>query len=202
MPVRAPNLICDGAKASRARLRPMAAGVTRSEAQGSPPSLPAPKGRGPRKGSGGKGNGESATESVDASYLEGLIGYNARRAALAIIAVFLERMKPYGLRPVDFSTLSLIAHNPGITARQLCHTLCVLPPNMVGLINGLEQRTLIERRPHPSDRRAQGLHLSAHAAPMMQAAERTAAQVELQAAHRLSPAEQKTLMGLLQKIYS
>jgi DNA-binding MarR family transcriptional regulator len=146
--------------------------------------------------------GEAAPVPIDTRYLEGLIGYNARRAALTIIAVFLERMRPYGLRPVDFSTLSLIAHNPGITARQLCHALCVLPPNMVGLINGLEQRTLIERRPHPSDRRAQGLHLSAHAVPIMQAAERTAAQVEQEAAHRLSPAEQKTLMGLLQKIYS
>ena len=198
----APNLICDGAQPSGARLRPTAAGVARSEAQGRAPSLPTPKGRGLRKGSGSKGPGESATEPIDASYLEGLIGYNARRAALTIIAVFLERMRPYGLRPVDFSTLSLIAHNPGITARQLCHALCVLPPNMVGLINGLEQRTLIERRPHPSDRRAQGLHLSAHAVPIMQAAERTAAQVEQEAAHRLSLAEQKTLMGLLQKIYS
>jgi DNA-binding MarR family transcriptional regulator len=184
----------------------MAAGTARSEAQGRAPSLPAPKGRGQSKGAGSKGSGgkvpgESATEPVDASYLEGLIGYNARRAALTVIAVFLERMKPYGLRPVDFSTLSLIAHNPGITARQLCHALGVLPPNMVGLINGLEQRTLIERRPHPSDRRAQGLHLSAHAVPMMQAAERTAAQIEQEAAHRLSPAEQKTLMRLLQKIY-
>ena len=198
----APNLICDGAQPSGARLRPTAAGVARSEAQGRAPSLPAPKRRGLSKGAGSKGAGESATEPVDASYLEGLIGYNARRAALTVIAVFLERMKPYGLRPVDFSTLSLIAHNPGITARQLCHALGVLPPNMVGLINGLEQRTLIERRPHPSDRRAQGLHLSAHAVPMMQAAEGTAAQIEQEAAHRLSPAEQKTLMGLLQKIYS
>jgi len=202
----APNVICDGAQPSGPRLRPMAAGTARSEAQGRAPSLPAPKGRGQSKGAGSKGSGgkvpgESATEPVDASYLEGLIGYNARRAALTVIAVFLERMKPYGLRPVDFSTLSLIAHNPGITARQLCHALGVLPPNMVGLINGLEQRTLIERRPHPSDRRAQGLHLSAHAVPMMQAAERTAAQIEQEAAHRLSPAEQKTLMRLLQKIY-
>jgi hypothetical protein len=36
---------------------------------------------------------------------------------------------------------------------------------------------------------------------MMQAAERTAAELEQDAAHRLSAAEQKTLMGLLQKIY-
>ena len=145
--------------------------------------------------------GEAAPVPIDTRYLEGLIGYNARRAALTVIAVFLERMKPYGLRPVEFSTLSLITHNPGVTARQLCHALGVLPPNMVGLINGLEQRALIERRPHPSDRRAQGLHLSEHGQAMMQAAERTAAELEQDAAHRLSAAEQKTLMGLLQKIY-
>jgi DNA-binding MarR family transcriptional regulator len=131
--------------------------------------------------------GEAAPGPIDTSYLEGLIGYNARRAALTVIAVFLERMKPYGLRPVEFSTLSLITHNPGVTARQLCHALGVLPPNM--------------RRPHPSDRRAQGLHLSEHGQAMMQAAERTAAELEQDAAHRLSAAEQKTLMGLLQKIY-
>jgi DNA-binding MarR family transcriptional regulator len=162
-------------------------------------------GRKPKPGATGPGpnnrSGEAAPGSIDASYLEGLIGYNARRAALTVIGVFLERMKPYGLRPVDFSTLSLIAHNPGVTARQLCHALGVLPPNMVGLLNTLEQRALIERRPHPSDRRAQGLHLSATAGAMMQAAERTAAELEQDAAHRLSPAEQKTLMRLLQKIY-
>lgn len=155
-----------------------------------------PAGRGTRKRL-----GRAPPGPIDTRYLEGLIGYNARRAALSVIAVFLERMKPYGLRPVEFSTLSLIAHNPGVTARQLCHALGVLPPNMVGLLNALEQRRLVERRPHPSDRRAQGLHLSAPAGAMIQAAERTAAELEQDAARRLSAGEQKTLIGLLQKIY-
>jgi hypothetical protein len=35
-----------------------------------------------------------SVEKVDTSYLEGLVGYNARRAALAVIEVFLERMAP------------------------------------------------------------------------------------------------------------
>lgn len=142
-----------------------------------------------------------ASERVDTAYLESLIGYNARRAALAVIAVFLERMKPYDLRPVDFSTLSLITHNPGITARQLCHALGILPPNMVGMINGFEKRGLIERHPHPTDRRAQGLHLTSQGQQMMADAERTAAELEQDVAHRLSRQEQRTLIGLLQKIY-
>lgn len=142
-----------------------------------------------------------AVERVDASYLESLIGYNARRAALAVIGVFLERMAPYALRPVDFSILSLITHNPGITARQLCHALGLLPPNMVGVISGFEKRGLIERRPHPSDRRAQGLHLTKEGMALMAQAERTALQLEQDVAHRLSAQEQRTLMGLLQKVY-
>jgi hypothetical protein len=93
------------------------------------------------------------TESdIDTSYLESLLGYNARRAALAVIGVFLQRMAPYGLRPVDFSVLTLIAHNPGITSRQLCAALDILPPNLVGMIKSLDKRGLIERRAHPTDR--------------------------------------------------
>jgi hypothetical protein len=50
----------------------------------------------------------SFVEEVDTRYLEALIGYNSRRASLAIIGVFLERMAKYDLRPVDFSVLSLV----------------------------------------------------------------------------------------------
>ena len=107
----------------------------------------------------------AAVADVDTSYLETLTGYNARRAALTIISVFLERMAQYQLRPVDFSVLSLIAHNPGITSRQLCGALDILPPNLVGMLRDLESRGVIEKREHPTDRRAQGLHLGQGHAP-------------------------------------
>ena len=142
-----------------------------------------------------------AVDEVDASYLEGLIGYNARRAALAVIEVFLERMAIYKLRPVDFSVLSLIAHNPGITSRQLCGSLGILPPNLVGMINALEKRELIARRPHPRDGRAMGLHLTTGGEKLMRDAERTAAELESEVAARLSASEGKTLIRLLKKIY-
>jgi DNA-binding MarR family transcriptional regulator len=142
-----------------------------------------------------------AVEKVDTSYLEGLIGYNARRAALAVIEVFLERMAIYTLRPVDFSVLSLITHNPGITSRQLCSTLGILPPNLVGIVNALEKRELIQRQPHPRDGRAMGLHLTAAGQKLMRDAERTAAELEAQAAARLTEGETKTLIRLLKKIY-
>ena len=138
---------------------------------------------------------------VDTSFLRTLVGYNARRASIAVIEVFVERMSVYPLKMVDFSMLSLVAHNPGITSRQLCTTLNVLPPNMVGLIAALERRGLIERRPHPNDGRAMGLHLTPAGATLTEQAEQTAAQLEQDATARLTATERKTLIRLLQKVY-
>ncbi|MDB5899870.1 MAG: transcriptional regulator, MarR family-like protein [Ramlibacter sp.] len=142
-----------------------------------------------------------AVETVDTSFLETLLGYNARRAALAVIDVFLERMAPYQLKPVDFSVLSVVAHNPGITSRQLCTTLGILPPNLVGMVNALEKRELILREPHPRDGRAMGLHLTGAGQKMMRDAEQTAAALEADVASRLSPTELRTLISLLKKVY-
>ncbi|MDE2616401.1 MAG: MarR family transcriptional regulator [Burkholderiales bacterium] len=144
---------------------------------------------------------DAAVEQVDTSYLESLVGYNARRATLVIVDAFLRNMAVYGLRPVDFSVLSLIAHNPGITSRQLCTTLNIQPPNLVGMISQLQRRDLITRRPHPNDGRAMGLHLTPEGRKMMKQAEVTASELEEASTARLSPAERRTLMQLLKKIY-
>ena len=141
------------------------------------------------------------TDKIDTRYLETLLGYNTRRASLTIISRFIERMAEFDLRPVDFSVLSLIGHNPGITSRELCNALSILPPNMVGFLKAFEKRDLIDRTPHPTDGRAVGLSLTAKGQQLMQKAELAAIQSDSSAAHQLSAAEQKTLMRLLQKIY-
>jgi DNA-binding MarR family transcriptional regulator len=140
-------------------------------------------------------------DKVNTRYLETLLGYNARRAALSVIAVFLERMAVYDLRPVDFSVLSLVTHNPGITSRQLCAALNILAPNLVQMVNTLEKRGLITRQPHPLDGRAMGLHLTPAGATLMRSAEKTAAQLEVDSTARLTDAERKTLLQLLKKVY-
>ena len=139
---------------------------------------------------------------IDTTYLETLLGYNARRAALVIIELFLKRMAVYDLRPVDFSVLSLITHNDGLSSRQLSNALNIQPPNLVGMINSLEKRELILRKPHPSDGRVIGLHLSNQGRKLMRDAEQTAKELEEEASAKLTTTERKTLMRLLQKIYT
>ncbi len=143
----------------------------------------------------------ASVDKVDTSYLETLIGYNARRTALAVISQFLERMAVYDLKPVDFSVMSVVVHNPGVTSRQLCTALNILPPNLVGLVQSLESRGLLERLPHPSDGRAMGLHPTDQGEQLMKKAEATASELEMTIGSKLTSHQAQTLVSLLQKIY-
>lgn len=138
---------------------------------------------------------------LDTSFLESLVGYNARRAALRIIELFIRRMVVHDMRPVEFSVLSLITRNPGITSRQLCDTLGLLAPNLVGMVRALEKRKLITRKPHPSDGRATGLYPASAGIELVEAGEKTVSALEIEATSSLTASERKTLIRLLKKIY-
>ncbi|XAH25210.1 MarR family transcriptional regulator [Xylophilus sp. GW821-FHT01B05] len=142
-----------------------------------------------------------SVDQVDTRHLQELAGYNVRRASLAIMDRFAHHMQQHDLKVASFSVLSLIAHNPGITSRQLCATLAIQPPNLVGIINDLDARGLLQRLPHPTDGRAVGLHLTDDGLDLEARAETTARTLEVEATQRLSTAERKTLIRLLQKIY-
>lgn len=140
-------------------------------------------------------------ERVDTTFMQSLLGYNARRVWLQVIELFATRMAAYGLTSVDFSVLSLVLYNPGITSRQICSALRVLPPNMVSKISAMEKTGLLVRKPHPGDGRAIGLHVTQAGEKLMLAAEETATDLEVEASSNLSVAERKTLIRLLQKVY-
>ena len=144
-----------------------------------------------KTGKGAEKHGHAAaprgSERLDNGFLETLVGYNARRAWSQISTVFSDRMAPYGLKQVDFSVLSLLAHNPGATSRQLCATL--------------DSRGLIARRPHPRDGRAVGLYLTSAGEKLTREAEQAVQQAELDASAKLNSRERETLIRLLQRLY-
>jgi DNA-binding MarR family transcriptional regulator len=141
------------------------------------------------------------SEELHTAHLEALLGYNTRRAALHIISAFMQNMAEFDLRPAEFSVLSLIRHNPGITSRQLCAALNILPPNLVVILKQFEKRELIARKPHPTDGRAIGLSLTDKGDTLVAAAEEVSASSDLSSTQSLTAAERKTLTRLLQKIY-
>jgi DNA-binding MarR family transcriptional regulator len=149
---------------------------------------------------------KSAVEKLDGKpdtrFLQSLLGYNARRVALRAIEVFIQRMAPLGLRPVEFSVLSVIHHNPGVNSRQICAALGLQPPNLVPMLSSLEKNEWLERQPHPQDKRAQCLFLTQSGKARMKKAEALAQQLESEAASHLSAKELAQLQALLIKAHS
>jgi len=141
------------------------------------------------------------SQPIDSSFLETLIGYNARRSALKIIDRFHLDMKAFGLSTVEFSILSLIFHNPGITSKQLCNQLFIFPPNMVVMQRSFLSRGLIVRSPHPTDGRAFGLKLTPTGLTLIKKAQAKATASDALATANITAQERKTLVRLLKKIY-
>jgi DNA-binding MarR family transcriptional regulator len=140
---------------------------------------------------------------VNTSSLDRLIGYNSKRVSFAVMNAVTSKIQAFGLQsPIDYSVLNIIGHNPGITSRQLCNALAIYPPNVVGIVKGFEERNLLERRIHPSDRRAQGLYLTDDGMVLHSRAEAVVVEVDIAVTHTLSRPERDQLNALLRKIYA
>lgn len=134
--------------------------------------------------------------------LGALVGYSCRRAYLAVVEHSMKVMNAHELRPVSFSVLSLVHHEPGLNSRQVSKALGVHPPNLVSIIASLEARRLIERRPDPADARSLGLHPTSEGSRLAARLERRLMRAEIEATAMLSDAERETLLALLGRIWS
>lgn len=95
----------------------------------------------------------------DAS-LRRFCGYGLKRAFNTVRADVNATLAPMGLRMLSFSALTVIGDNPGLRQSQLAGVLSIERPNLVNVLDELEQRGLITRDRVPSDRRAYALRLT------------------------------------------
>ena len=144
---------------------------------------------------------EPACEKVDSSFLRSLLGYNTRRVTLKIFDIFDARTRAYGLKPVEFSVLNLIGHNPNISHGQLCAELALLPPNLTKILQKLTKKHLIQRFRPESDKRAVYLKLTETGQQQLHELEIVITKLERDSASNLSDEELEQLIQLLQKNY-
>ena len=113
----------------------------------------------------------STVELVDpAELLESQIGFQLRLAQLAVFGELIERMREIGLRPVDLSVLMLIEAEPGLRQHVIGDRLKIQRPNVVALIDVLQERGLVDREVDKTDRRANQLMLTANGRALLEKA--------------------------------
>jgi DNA-binding MarR family transcriptional regulator len=75
-------------------------------------------------------------------------------------ARFAARVSALGLTPPQVGLLGLIAASPGQSQQALAGVLGMPPSRLVGLVDALADRGLVERRRNPADRRLHALHIT------------------------------------------
>ena len=135
--------------------------------------------------------GRAAPPSV--AFLVSRLGYGVSSQLAAGLA-------PLGIEPRDFGLLRAISQAEGESQRSIGQSLNIPPSRMVTLIDDLESRRLVRRRPHPSDRRAHALYLTPAGKRLLDQAVVVASGVESALCAGLAPAERDQLLGLLGRL--
>jgi DNA-binding MarR family transcriptional regulator len=115
-------------------------------------------------------------------------------------ARFTERLAPLGLQPRHFGLLSHLAASDGQTQQRLADTMGVHRNVMVGLVDDLEARGLVQRRRHPTDRRAYAVHLTDAARNLLVQAEHAADEHDAELLAALDEPDRARLLTLLQRL--
>src|SRR5690348_4111699 len=88
------------------------------------------------------------------------VGFMLSTLGHAISRRFLRALEPLELHPREFAVLRAVKANDGRSQQALADQLHIPPSRIVAIVDELESRGLVERRPDPSDRRVRTLHVT------------------------------------------
>ena len=134
---------------------------------------------------------------MKAGILPELIGYRLRLAQQAVFRDFAAQVGE--LSPGRVGMLLMIEANPGVPQGRLAEAVRLDRSTMVGVVDSLEERGLIERR-RGADRRTNGLWLTRAGRLAAARLRRRIARHERRVAARLDDAERTQLLALLEKL--
>ena len=145
------------------------------------------------------GNG-TRRRDFDYGLLPQLFGYGLRQAQVAVFEDFAAAVAGHDITPGQFGVLTLIDANSGLNQSELGAAMGVDRSTVVAVIDRLERRKLVVRRPAPNDRRSYALELTPAGSDLMAILRPLVLAHERRMMRRLSAAEQRQLIDVLQRI--
>jgi DNA-binding MarR family transcriptional regulator len=127
------------------------------------------------------------------SFLLSQVGTHAARR-------FAERIAEIGLQPPQFRVLNVVDAAEGQSQHAISEVIQAPPSRMVAIVDELEEGGLLERRPHPGDRRIRALYLTPKGREVLAEGRRIAKEHEEALARGMSAADRKRLIALLAQI--
>jgi DNA-binding MarR family transcriptional regulator len=113
---------------------------------------------------------------------------------------FAERLVVLQLSPPDTGILRLLRMSAGISQQELSARLQIHPSRLVAILDNLEKRHLLERKPNPDDRRLYSLHLTKDGVEILERIGKVAREHQDALLAALDSDERSSLAALLEKI--
>jgi DNA-binding MarR family transcriptional regulator len=104
------------------------------------------------------------------------------------------------LDPRQFALMLAIDASEGLSQNAVSEWLRIPPSSMVAVVDSLEARGLVERRPHPSDRRSRTLHITVDGRMVLDSATQHAIGLEETVCADLSPDQREKLLDMLARV--
>ncbi len=138
------------------------------------------------------------TITMDAVYTAP--GYLFRRMQQIAVAIFMEECRSFDLTPVQYAALIAIHTHPGIDATRLSAVIAFDRSTLGNVIERLEAKKLIERKPSPADKRVKLLYLTKSGATLLRDITSSVDRAQARMLQPLRPADRKALMALLSQL--
>jgi DNA-binding MarR family transcriptional regulator len=141
---------------------------------------------------------ETAPVTMDAVYTKP--GYLFRRMQQIAVAIFVEECKAYDLTPVQYAALVAIHTHPGIDATRLSAVIAFDRSTLGNVIERLEAKLYVERKPAREDKRVKLLYLTKLGAALLRDIMPSVDRAQARMLQPLKPADRKTLLALLTQL--
>ncbi len=139
-----------------------------------------------------------ANVTMDAVYTAP--GYLFRRMQQIAVALFMEECKAFDLTPVQYAALIAIRTHPGIDATRLSAVIAFDRSTLGSVIERLEAKKFVERKPAAEDKRVKLLYLTRSGAGVLREIMPSVDRAQARMLQPLKPADRKTLLALLAQL--
>jgi MarR family transcriptional regulator, lower aerobic nicotinate degradation pathway regulator len=127
-------------------------------------------------------------------------GYLFRRMQQIAVALFIEECKAFELTPVQYAALIAIHTHPGIDATRLSAVIAFDRSTLGSVIERLESKKLIDRKPSGDDKRVKLLYLTKAGVAILREIIPSVEKAQARMLQPLKSADRKVLVSLLTQL--
>ena len=144
---------------------------------------------------------KTSANGVDLDCLPTLLGFNIRRAQIALWRDFNRNVAEGYVRPGVFSALLLARANPGIAQIEIANQLGIDKASVVALVDRMEDAGWVTRKRSTEDRRRQGIFLTPSGVKACRSLKKEMIDHEQKFVARYTDQELRALIALLRRLH-